>query len=132
MGKVLAFNRFKKLVGILASAYVAGKTYKIAPSSVRNACVGRCLTVADMYFRYVTDEVAITEIGNLSLIEYDERNGIVRRKWRTSKICKKGRPPRRSNVSYGNKKIDKRISKEIQREKEEKHRKAVDEIMKLI
>lgn len=82
---VLIFNRRKKLTQIAASVNEAAKYANRSPGNISKVCNGKAISDGSYYYRYIDDEVEVelSDLGTLTLTEYDELCGVKRRTYST-------------------------------------------------
>lgn len=77
--KVAIFSAEKVLVGVFCSMNQAASVIGVRPSTVRFACIGTTVSCQGWYLRTVGKaEVGISDIGMLSLDDFDTMNGETR------------------------------------------------------
>lgn len=72
--RILAFNRFKRLIAVFASYNECERITGLKHSMVQRACKGITVACKKYYFRELKDDVAIedSDLNNLTLFEYDK------------------------------------------------------------
>lgn len=87
--RVLAFNPARVLVGVFRSGRAAAELAQCQAQAISNACNGKVITAVGYYWRHEHPEVEIeiTDIGELSLEEYDDLCN-VKRKYISSRDIK--------------------------------------------
>lgn len=90
--RVLVFNPRKNLVAIFHSGFAAARAFNVHTQSINYACNGKCMSCNNLYFRFTTDDVEVTEedLGVLKLQEYDELCGKKHKYYATAKMTRKG------------------------------------------
>ena len=78
---LLVFNSRRILSFIAASAYEIGKISDIRPDCITKASRGDLISTGNYYFRYFDKkvEVEISDVGELTLEEYDKLCGVERK-----------------------------------------------------
>lgn len=89
--QVLVFNNKKILIAVLASAYEAAKYGDRNRGNIARACAGDLISVQNYYFRYTFDsvEIEISDVGTLTLEEYDKLCGVTRMVYDTPAMNRK-------------------------------------------
>lgn len=90
--RVLAFNKYKRLIAICASTNAAAALIQASPSSVFEACVGTTIQTHQTYLRFLPDDIEVTleDLGVLKLQDFDQLAGNVRKVYKTGKMSHKG------------------------------------------
>lgn len=89
---ILVFSPLKKLVAIFNSTYATAKSFHARIQSIQYACDGTCMSCQGHYFRYLLDDIEVTndDLGVLSIEEYDQLCGVERKIYRTGRMERKG------------------------------------------
>lgn len=90
--RILAFNPYKRLVSVFSSQVQAAKLLNLTTPTVKAACDGSSISAKKLYLRWWDPEIEIdihSEIGELTLLEYDRLCGVNRRTYKNSSMTRK-------------------------------------------
>lgn len=93
--RILVFNPGKRLMALFGSRLQAAKMMNVSTQGVLRACNGEAITTGGFYFREWTDDIEIDfykEMGELTIMEYDELCGVERKLYRGARINRKNLP----------------------------------------
>lgn len=79
--KVLVFNGARVLIALVRSLQSASEYSGKSAQSISMACTGKYVSTGGFYYRHVSENVEIEadDVGRLTLVEYDELCGNVRK-----------------------------------------------------
>jgi len=89
---ILVFNRKKVLALIAKSLNEASKySHELSAGNMSKVCRGELISLGTYYFRYIDPEIEIdlSDIGVLTLEEYDELCGVKRPVYANTKMSRK-------------------------------------------
>lgn len=86
--RVLIFNKHRILALIAASVNEAARFSNLAPTHISRVCRGIAIAHNKYYFRYISDdiEIELSDIGSLTLEQYDKLCGVERKVYSTSSM----------------------------------------------
>lgn len=86
--RVLIFNKNRMLTLIAASVNEAARFSNIPATHISRVCRGLIITSNQYYFRYINNdiEMELSDIGTLTLEEYDKLCGEKRKMYSTSSM----------------------------------------------
>lgn len=79
--RVLAFNASRVLIGVFRSVRSAAEMTQGQAQSISKAAIGKANTTMGYYWRHEHDdvEVEMSDVGTLSIEEYDDLCGVTRK-----------------------------------------------------
>lgn len=90
--RILGFDSFKKLTFVVQSQVKLAKMLGVATPTIRGVCNGNAISTCGYYLRWWDQSIEIdvsTELGVLTLQEYDKLLGVKRTVYNDSKMTRK-------------------------------------------
>lgn len=91
--RILVFNPLKKFIGVISSQLQAARILGVRTPTIKAACDGSAISTCNLYLRWWNPEIEIdvsSEMGELTLKEYDDLCGINRKVYKNKQMNRKG------------------------------------------
>lgn len=127
--RVLVFNPRKTLVAIFHSGFAAARAFNVHTQSIHYACNGKCVSCNNLYFRFTTEDVEVTDgdIGVLKLQEYDDLCGQKHKYYSNTKMTRKGMKYSTAKSRERERQKELRKQQKMQKENESKDRQQIEQ-----
>ena len=88
---VLVFNHLKHFIAVFRSCTATAKIFNTSPTNIQRACTGDSISARNHYFRYCDkDKCNLNELGNMSVIDWDKKNGLERNYYSNGQMSRLG------------------------------------------
>lgn len=87
--KILVFSPLKKFIAVFSSQLQAARILGVRTPTIKAACDGNAISTCNLYLRWWDPKIEIdvdTELGILTLKEYDQLCGVQRRTYKDSRM----------------------------------------------
>lgn len=113
---VLVFNNLKRFVAVFRSCTATAKAFNVSPTIIHLASTGKIMSSHNYYFRYC-DNFNLNELDDMSVIDWDIKNGLQRDYYSNGKMSRTGRVYKKTKekikVIPKKPKIKERITREM-------------------
>lgn len=122
--RILVFNPLKKFIGVISSQLQAARILGVKTPTIKAACDGTAISTCKLYLRWWNPEIEIdvcSELGELTLRDYDELCGVKRRVYKNKRMDRTGMKYNMKLTPEKLKRLDKKLEKELAKEKEKEN-----------